>query len=100
MASASGCDAPVVILANFKGPKNPWSSEVNGGAAILNVITAAEEFGSATLPVLIGSGPPQNAAASELLGVSADQLGLAVEIGKPIDSWRSDPKDRSHKFLD
>jgi nitroreductase len=69
-------------------------SEVNGGAAVLNLIAAAEELGYATLPVLMASGPPQNSAASELLGVPADQLGCSVGIGKALDSWKPDPKEQ------
>jgi nitroreductase len=89
------CDAPLVIFANYKNPKGegPYS-EINSGAAILNVIAAAEELGYATLPVLIASGAPQNAPTSELLGVPADRLGVAVGIGKPLDSWKPDPKEQ------
>jgi nitroreductase len=94
------CDAPIVIFANFKGPKGPGTYyEVNGGAAILNVIAAAEELGYATLPVLMASGPPQNAAASEILGVPADQLGLSVGIGKALDSWKPDPKEQISQVI-
>jgi nitroreductase len=89
------CDAPVVIFANFKGPKSPGPySEVNGGAAILNLIAAAEELGYATLPVLMATGPPQGAATAELLGIPQEQLGLSVGIGKALDSWQPDPKDQ------
>jgi hypothetical protein len=36
--------------------------------------------------------PPQNAAASEVLGVPADQVGLAIAIGKPTSAWKPEEK--------
>jgi nitroreductase len=86
------CDAPLVVFVNFKGPKDATYSEVNGGAASLNIIAAAEALGYATLPVLMGSIPPQNAAASDVLGIPADQVGLAIAIGKPTSAWKPEEK--------
>jgi nitroreductase len=86
------CDAPVVIFVNFKGPKTVPYSEVNGGCASLNLIAAAEALGYATLPVLMGSLPPQNTAAGEVLGIPADQVGIAVAIGKAAASWKPEDK--------
>jgi hypothetical protein len=57
------------------------------------LIAVAEELGYGTLPVLMASGEPQNAAASAILGVPPKQLGLSVGIGKARDCWKPDPKN-------
>jgi nitroreductase len=86
------CDAPLVIFANYRGPPDYQFAQVNNGIAVLNLIAVAEELGYATLPVLMGSNTPQNAATSEILGVPPNQLGLSVGIGKAKPSWKADAK--------
>jgi nitroreductase len=86
------CDAPLVIFANYTGPPDYHFAQVNNGAAVLNLIAVAEELGYGTLPVLMGSNEPQNAAVSEILGVPPKQLGLSVGIGKAKPSWKPDAK--------